>query len=127
MGIDPDFEKGNDCLLCWPAGGTPKYIWAAWSKVVLCPWAAGVGIGPPPQVLKMTQTIACSWVYDDGTSRAAYGVQMPFASLRITTQGVLWFDGLGAVPCAQNFINRFGCIPLFQAGAGGFGCVRWTT
>lgn len=64
---DEPIEYGDDCLLGFDPGKTPKYLYVRFSLVVKCP---DVGPNPfemPPndRVFKLTQHVTnpCDWVY----------------------------------------------------------------
>ena len=61
MGIEPDIEYGNNCLLCWAAGLTPKKVWVKFSGIQKSP---NFPLAPPPPngTFVLTQTAqACQW------------------------------------------------------------------
>lgn len=58
-----EIEYGNDCLLKFEAGKTPKYLYARFSKIVTCP--APAPTAPNDRAFKLTQDpdIPCLWEY----------------------------------------------------------------
>ena len=54
---------GNDCLAVFPAGKTPMYVYARFSKIVTCPGA--LFTAPNDRVFKLTQVEdhPCWWSY----------------------------------------------------------------
>ena len=61
-----DIEYGNDCLLKFEAGKTPKHMYARFSKIVTCPEAPTQA--PNDRVFKLTQDpeFPCWWHYGFG-------------------------------------------------------------
>ncbi|GAH25734.1 unnamed protein product [marine sediment metagenome] len=59
----PDIEYGNDCLLKFEPGQTPKYAYARFSKIKTCPPPAPTA--PNDRVFKLTQDpeLPCCWEY----------------------------------------------------------------
>lgn len=61
---DEPIIYGDDCLACFDAGETPKYLYVRFSGIVQCP--AGPSIPPNDRVFKLTQNAeaACYYRYD---------------------------------------------------------------
>lgn len=64
---DEPHVYGNDCLIGFPGGETPMYIWVRFSSIVVCDYWPPETYGTPPngRVFKLTQdaTYACLWEY----------------------------------------------------------------
>lgn len=61
----PTIEYGNDCIQCYAAGETPKFIYVKFSGVILCPgkaWPGGVDLNT---TWTLTQIAGCDWRYLD--------------------------------------------------------------
>ncbi len=67
---DEPIEYGDDCLLGWDAGKTPKYVYARFALMEHCPLALPPFHPQPPndRVFRLTQGEfqACGWKYDIG-------------------------------------------------------------
>lgn len=74
MGIplDPP-EYGNDCLACFPAGKTPKYVYATFTNIIGGDeYVPGISPIPPNGTYKMEQANGCSWEYEDANVICEY-------------------------------------------------------
>jgi len=68
-GNEDEIEYGDDCLACYDADKTPKYIYASFEGIDLCPGQPGGFTGSPNKTFKLTQDPlnACMWVQGDIT------------------------------------------------------------
>lgn len=124
MGIDPDTEFGNDCGACYPAGQTPKYLYASFRFIIKCPWAAHIAITPPNQTFKLEQVLPCSWQAIVGAFLITYRATVGLPFLAIMTGPEWWFHHIQIAPCETFFINQLICNPGVNIGTGGFGLIR---
>lgn len=105
--VDPEeYDYGDDCLLCHPAGETPKNIYASFSNIKRgATWVPG-DADPPNEIYKLTQIAACMW---DFTKAPLYFFHRKTATstiLSITYNAVLFaFVAQPPVVCGINFTN----------------------
>ncbi|MBA7582480.1 hypothetical protein ES708_24408 [subsurface metagenome] len=122
---------GNDCLLKFDAGTTPKYMFARFSQLVRCPGA--VAIPPNDRAFKLTQVpgVDCMWDYDiDPWYISLEFVAFPLATeLRILhrpSADMYFFDSVAEyVDEGYVFTNEFGVCGLQVGAVGGTGVVTW--
>lgn len=124
MGIEPDIEFGNDCGACYPAGQTPKYLYASFRFIVKCPWAAGFGPPPPNQTFQLVQTLPCSWGAIVAPFQITYRASDGLPFLSIMQAGMFWFHHIRVVACETFFTNQLVCNPGVNIGTGGFGLIK---
>jgi len=129
-------EYGDDCLHCFAAGKTPKYVWARFSQILQCPDVPPkiCGIPPNDRVWKLTQdaVLPCwyqlvtgGWILDythrspvthlaelsviDPNGRDIFYKNMPACQSEGTLFHNAWIDCIG-----------------WNCGHLGFGIVTWT-
>lgn len=126
---------GNDCLLGWDPGETPKYIYLRFSKIEKCPDVPPTTYSQPPndRVFKLTQDPEhpCAWIYDSADWYIEWYVLD--APLRV------WISLRQYDPFALHFIKWIGsppeegtvehndnqvCVPNI-GGAGGICVATW--
>ncbi|GAI01352.1 unnamed protein product [marine sediment metagenome] len=132
---DIPIEYDDDCLLGFPAGETPKYLYVRFSKVAKCPDEPPdvYPIPPNDRVFKLTQRpdSPCVWEYESADWYLQFIVWGP----EVYTEIILWTadrkyvvfynDNWG--PPDEGFVyhhDRPECLPGIPA-AGGFAVVTW--
>ncbi len=74
MGVPPEIEYGNDCLACWAAGKTPRYLYMSLTEIVTGPlWLPWMD--PPPNgvwQLEQVHLQACNWGLFSGLKTFTY-------------------------------------------------------
>lgn len=112
MGIAPIFEYGLDCTWCHAAANTPKYIYASFSGVEICPGAPPHWRPPISGTFKLAQTTACKWQYSDIITSVIYEHTPSGTSLEAIAwplwQSMFW-DIEGA--CETSFENAYQFCP----------------
>jgi len=115
MGIPwppPDFLRGDDCLACYPAGETPKLLYATVEGVSDCGNYPGV-LCDPNGIWTLTQSpvIPCQWASGSGLFRALYQASTGgISKFRIVEAyfEIKCFYSEGAL-CATSFTNQTDC------------------
>lgn len=104
--IDPDeYEYGGDCVACWPASSTPRYVYASFSNILRGnDWVPG-DPDPPSETFKLTQDLTCRWTFSTATLQFFYEPTLDVTGLSIglVANGVVFLGIAG--PCAINFVN----------------------
>lgn len=101
--IDPE-ERGDDCLACFEAGKTPKFMYAMFGGIGKGPaWMPMFPVGPAV-TFKLTQSVdfPCCWYYmgdDWWVYYWAVAIDLPGVSSTI----MMWYGGPGGF---QMFFNR---------------------
>jgi hypothetical protein len=105
-------DYGNDCLLCFGEGYTPKYIMASFNGISPTDWIPPIPPFPPypdPNVMIQLEQQAnpCQWLGSNGYWRAMFEIREDGAYL--AEWAILpWpqaFAGYNASPCNANFTN----------------------
>lgn len=133
---DIPIEYGDDCLICFPSGKTPKYVYARFSLIYRC---TGIGkeaclIPPNDRVFKLTQQVGfpCSWRYLGGTWECWYQpwrVADGKAGLFLNDLNLkVYFDDTrnACPPEGTVWHNDIDCDPPLTCAIEGVGCVVWT-
>lgn len=115
-------EKGDDCLLIYPAGETPKYLLAAFTGIGKCPaWGEA---GPNGEhILTQDLIVPCLWEKRWDTNLVRYIVQAGQSILRLHYGGHERFYGRTFITGSENFTNVWECPPASGIYPGGTGYV----
>lgn len=107
-----EYDYGNNCGLCFPAGFTPKYLMASFSGIL-----PGATYNPaihdpcPNQIFFLTQVVPfpCTWDVQDGTHWVVFKIQAANTEMRLydNTGLIHMFEALGLATCTYNFISDF--------------------
>lgn len=125
-------EYGNDCSLKFPAGETPKYLYARYISIETCPGAPI--IAPNDTTFKMPQTgpSPCIWIYNGPLWHCeffynAVGVYSRlYLKYKPTFDHYFLADIAGYVDEGTVFHNGIdNCLGVNQ-GKHGIGIVTWT-
>ncbi len=127
---------GDDCLLGFPAGKTPKYVYARFLEIIKCPDIPPIFYEQPPndRVFKLTQDLVspCHWGYhippwgiDFQIHPAPTGTFL--ALFQYPPPGAFFYDSyVGPADEGYVFTNDLlECIP-WNGGTGGIATVTWT-
>jgi hypothetical protein len=127
MGIPWDEDEiGNNCRF-FPAGETPKYLWASISGVEWC-WPIE-GVPLPNGVFMMTQrpTSACTWEYASTAINVIFMLSTNLSRLQAAggSGGLLFFSGQVTSAPKFSFQNLIICNPDYPPpwACGGSGIV----
>jgi len=124
---------GDDCLWCFDAGETPKYVYARFLDIGKCPgeWCEDNPLPPNDRVFKLTQDDMkpCTWVFQDGFWDVVYHAYWPGiagCALLINYMGD-WSSYFRSVfpfgvSCKTFFTNEEECADG-TCGVGGYGIV----
>lgn len=136
MGIQTDeIEYGNDCG-CFPAGETPKYVFASFLGIEACPPVVGWQNPAPPNSIYALQQSAvspCVWAGTHG----AYSIQWSIDPVGIAHLGIglipphaamVLFEGNGTGGCDRYFTSTIvpGDCDFFIRCHGGTGMIWFT-
>jgi len=118
-------EWGNDCA-CWPAGRTPKTIYASFRGLDYCWYRAWFPQLPNFQFcLTQVPAAPCEWEYSDGTWMVSYTTGPLGSNLALGWLPAwhLMFGSHSDAPCESSFTNDVVCKgePLVPYIAGGSG------
>lgn len=127
---------GDDCLLCFDADKTPKYVFARFSEIEKCVIGdPDVCVIPPnDRLFKLTQVegTPCRWTYDEEDWFITYwkggGIGGEDELHLLSGGGLGYFRGVDAQcsPEGTVFHNTWPpCNGMF-CGHGGMGVVTWT-
>lgn len=119
MGILPDIEFGNDCLACWGAGLTPKYIYLSISEMQAGNLWLPTDPPPPNGIWKLTQRPApCEWLYFIWPWQWFYDTALPGSAIEGTYEiaDQVFQKGI-PVNCTHAFTNNIN----FPAGSHYYG------
>jgi len=133
---DEPILYGADCLQCWEAEKTPKYLYARFAKVIrrtdLIPDVCK--IPPNNQLFKLTQDPLepCAWFYD----QSGWTVRFDLVMQGIGNTWLYLDDAVGnhyysstSASCyAEGTVlhNEFGPAEPFACGYNGIAVVTWT-
>lgn len=126
---------GNDCLDGWPAGKTPKYVYARYSQLVKCPDEPPHTYAQPPndRVFRLTQdSIApCAYLYQSADWYIEWYFDLPnqwtWLTLRQFNPSAQHFlDHPVILPTEGHVYHNVNpeCVPGIAA-AGGIATVTW--
>ncbi|GAH22875.1 unnamed protein product, partial [marine sediment metagenome] len=133
---DVPIEYGNDCLARFPAGKTPKYLYARFSQVVRCdPHTPPVCHTPPNDVVfKLTQDAVspCVFMYDQSGWIVTF--YFAFDSPPVTyvqlqdALGYLYFSDFVPTPVDEGYVfhNDLTRCEAMECAHGGIAIVTWT-
>lgn len=129
MGTDPvtpTYDPGADCNTCKDIifdGVTPLYVEAHVDGIAACP---GIPFALPNGVFLLTQTVPCTWIFNDGAGTAWQWILNPADSrFLITFVGFFWFVHIIAGVCNFTFTNTNVCGVALAIGLGGTVEVFW--
>lgn len=133
---DEPIVYGDDCLLGWAEGETPKYVYARFSQIVKCPGdPPGLTVTPPnDRVFKLTQDSVnpCLWVFENGpwvvTFRIVAGPVRTWLNIENLDDGWFYFDATPEMSPEEGFVyhnEQTDCDGDWGA-KDGFGVVTWT-
>lgn len=128
---EPDIVYGDDCLLKFDEGKTPKYVYARFSNIKACPIAPRVP--PNDRTFKLTQLegLPCKWTYAGDKFDVAfeYIVEPPSTHLIITGWPPLdyyfWSLVDGFTDEGEVVANEYTECVGTELGHGGIGVVTW--
>lgn len=117
---DYEFAAG-DCLACFPAGETPKFLYACMAGIERGDlWVAGVDPPAPNGAFKMTWQGACIWGDVHNGITFAYGAAPGFSELDITDLAHFYFVSVHEPICTTHFTNSV-IVPAGNKYYGGWG------
>jgi len=121
MGLDlDDITYGNDCGVCFPAGKTPKYLYASIGGMSYINTAAPAGPKPPNGICKLTQTIdPCTWYYDGSNFTVGFSVQpgtLSSAGIFLKAPAGQCFAGTIFTPCIYIIPNQLNPPYVYEGG-----------
>lgn len=133
---DEPHVYGDNCLLGFPAGKTPKYVYVRFSKIVKCPDPPWRSYFTPPndRVFKLTQIEddACFWHYQEDKWIIWFRLMAPpaasFMYLIDTHDNSAYFQDAIDFPLQEGTVyhNEITACTPFTGAAGGFAAVTWT-
>lgn len=124
-------EYGDDCLIGWPPGKTPKHLYARFANIVPCP--AGLEFPPNDRVFKLTQdpVLPCGFFYLEPPWEIEFVILGPPAEIWFvlyeTVSGDIYFiDTPMIAPDEKHTYSNLNvaCTPDI-GGAGGIAAVTW--
>lgn len=115
-------EKGDDCLLIYPAGETPKYLLAVFTQIEMCP---GILLEPRNGTFILTQDpiLPCVWERVEGILHIHYIVDINGSRLSSWRALIPYFNSHSDEPGMDNFANEVNCGGAPPVIAPGFGYV----
>ncbi|GAI59157.1 unnamed protein product [marine sediment metagenome] len=122
---------GDDCVGCFPAGKTPKYVYARFSQIEKCP--DPMRVPPNDRVFKLTQNAysPCNWFYQGSTWRVEWQCAPDPAFvwfwLMDPETGVEYFNEnpAGLPDEAHTYHNETPACDDFHGAIGGIATVTW--
>lgn len=122
---------GNDCLLGWEEGKTPKYVYARFSQIVKCP--DGDYTPPNDRVFKLTQDpeAPCWWAYRRDKWTIYFVIHGPpvysWIELRQFEPAIIYFTDYVWGPPEEGrvFYNDNPACVANIGGASGMGVITW--
>jgi len=102
-----DFELGNDCLTCWAAGETPKYIYANFANIKKgydwLPWLPE----PPNGLFQLEQLTPCLWQLSFGIFAIEFSISAGNSITKISSPATIPEDIFenSRAACAWFFEN----------------------
>lgn len=122
---------GDDCVGCFPAGKTPKYVYVRLSLVEKCPDPRLVP--PNDRVFKLTQDAynPCDWFYQGSTWRVEFQCAPDPAFVWLSVMdpetGVAYFEETpaGLPDESHTYHNRTPACDDFHGATGGTATVTW--
>ncbi len=127
---------GDDCLIGFPEGETPKYMYVRFSMLVKCPDPPDQPFTTPPndRMFKLTQDLVkpCEWRYEGTGWIVGFWYVTPGPDFIVFLEHVpdyrFYFWGRIAPPVDEGEVYNnelVGCAPL-QGATGGIAAVTWT-
>lgn len=114
-----EYDYGDNCGLCFPAGLTPEFIMASFTEIKPGSiYNPALHDAAPNRIFKLTQSVGdpCFWSIQDGTYWITFHIQAANTSIRILNDtGIFtFFETLGLPTCtwaeANDTINPVGNI-----------------
>lgn len=129
---DEPHKYGNDCLLKFDAGKTPKYLYARFSKIETCPLAPA--IAPNDRTFTLTQhaSIPCLWEHNGPIWLVSFEFILVSVLSRLWLKhiatGSEYFlqDEPGYIDEGFVFHNGYVACAGVRQGIKGLGVVTWT-
>lgn len=126
---------GNDCLIGWDPGKTPKYVYARFSQLIKCPDNPPSIFHTPPndRVFKLTQESdsPCRFEYTSSTWLVAFILTTsPLRTTLVLTHAVQFHAYFVDQPTPIKgegyvFHNQYVTCPGFRGAKGGIAIVTW--
>lgn len=115
-------KKGDDCLLIYPPGNTPKYLLAEFTDIEMCP---GIMLEPRNGAFILTQSpiSPCTWERINGIEHIHYIVDINGSRLSSWSHLIPYFNSHSAEPGMGTFENEVNCGGIPPVIAPGFGYV----
>lgn len=121
-----DEYAGGDCITCWPAGKTPRYLYACFSDIKQGDdWIAGVDPPPPNGVQRLEWSMFCDFGALVGNIGYAYRGNGDWSRLQVYDPGGDMFDSQIQPACTSYFEN-FIVNPVGNKYYGGFAIIAST-
>lgn len=129
---DEPIEYDNDCVLKFPAGKTPKYVYARFINLVKCPAAAL--LPPNDRLFKLTQQpgVPCMWRY----VTAPWTITFEFLTFPVATRlfilhpatGDMYFNDTTNMYEDEGFVftNEYAACGLQVGAIGGIAVITWS-
>lgn len=120
---EPPKVYGDDCLACFPAGETPRYMTAFFSDILDCNPSEPPGHEPIPGRLVLEQHTVrpCEWILSAAEGwGSGYMLNQPEGS-RLTMGYIVtvYFIGLAEEYCQKVFESELTCSNSEPGGSGG--------
>ncbi len=133
---DEPILYGDDCLLGWAAGKTPKFIYVRFSKVYKCPDDPPTSYAVPPndRAFKLEQLVGhpCNWKYTGTNWQVIFAVTAPGPRMGIRLEhfpdGIVYFENSPVIGVDEGTVynNRLIICGPIQGGFSGIAVVTWT-
>jgi hypothetical protein len=101
-------ELGLDCSLCFPPGFTPKYIYAVFEGILMCPGGEPWPLAPEtPFKMEQSTENPCAWDNYPSEWLAVYQIFPTWSWLYFQNVilGVEYFSGQNDLICYPKFTN----------------------
>jgi len=133
---DKPIVYGDDCLLGWAAGKTPKFIYIRFSKVDKCPDTPPTFYAVPPNdhAFTLEQLVGhpCNWKYTGTNWQVIFAVTAPGPRIGIRLEhfpdGIVYFESSPVIGVDEGtvYTNRLIICGPIQGGFSGIACPTWT-
>lgn len=126
MGHDPGIpEYDDDCLLCYAAGHTPRFLYAEFHGMSWSPLAGAHEPWPTSIIIEQDENWPCSWYgIDENGWSAEYMAQAgPWSQLNLWHGPHHFFENFPGIDCQLSFANGFTEEHPGDWAYGGYGVV----
>ena len=126
--IDPTLDEfaAGDCLTCYAAGKTPKYLYACFSGIEPGNlWVPGVDLPPPNGIHRLEWSLHCDWGALEGNIGFAYQGDGDWSRLQVFDPWDDIFSSIIRPACTSYFENSI-INPIGNKYYGGFATIAST-